>query len=286
MSLQACGTTDGNPTGTILGPTNNGFGTQATLAGSTWYSVSLGESVPVTIGDPLAIVFDWSSTQGSLNLAVPNQWGTNNQPYISRFATSWQSKIQQIVAAGIRLTDTTWPFTGHLPASTVPANQTYSHSSSPNEYGNAFVLPFNARVIGAWWMGNPTINSDAYTINLYSGTTVLSTYTGNPEIQASSGAGVRQCFFAPQSVSAGSTCYLAMTPNPSASTTVTLYGAGVASAAHLGAWPGGTNVYQCSRSGGSWSTTTTKRMAIGLLIDQLDTGGGGGGSLVEGGLVQ
>ena len=65
-----------------------------------------------------------------------------------------------------------------------------------------------------------------------------------------------------------------------------LYGAAVPATAHMGAWPGGTNVYQCSRSGGAWSTSSTIRMAIGLLIDQLDTGGGGVGSLVEGGLVQ
>ena len=208
-SLQACGTSDGNPTGTILGATNNGFGTQASPASNTWYTVTLGESVAVNAGDPLAMVFDWSGTQGVVNLSVPNQWGLNGQPYVSRFTTSWQTKTSQIMAAGVRYTSAAWPFTGHLPMSSAASNQTYNHSSSPNEYGNAFVMPFGARVVGAWWFGNPTINADAYTINLYSGTTVQSSYTGNPEITAGTSVAIRQCFFTPVTLTAGNTYYLA-----------------------------------------------------------------------------
>ena len=282
-SLQACGTSDGNPTGTILGATNNGFGAVASPASNTWYNVTLGESVAVTAGDPLAMVFDWPGTQGLLFLTVPNQWGQNGQPYVSRFTSSWQTKLSQIISAAVRYTSGAWPLIGHLPMLTATGNQTYNHSNSPSEYGNAIVLPFNARAVGAWWMGNPTINADAYTINLYSGTTVLSTYTGNPEITAGTNAAFRNSFFAPVTLAAGSTYYLGLTPNPSTATTVTLYGTAVSAAAHLGAWPGGTNVYQCSRTGsGAWSTLNTTRMAIGLLLDQVDAGGGGGNLINQG----
>ena len=74
-SLQACGTSDGNPTGTILGATNNGFGAVASPTATTWYNVTLGESVAVTAGDPLAMVFDWPGTQGLLFLTGPTSGG-------------------------------------------------------------------------------------------------------------------------------------------------------------------------------------------------------------------
>ena len=73
-------------------------------------------------------------------------------------------------------------------------------------------------------------------------------------------------FSSPLTVTAGQTYYLSILPTTA--TSITAVSVGLASATHREAWPLGTDASEATRTNaGAWSTSTTSRPPIGILID-------------------
>ena len=144
------------PDGTILA-SGNAFSTAAvnTLTGGAWtHTPNFGTVAPVTCGQPISIVFNWSSAgvgssfsvsgsttlQGNAGYAAPIVENTND-------SVTWTpaNDPPDIVLA---FDDGTFgTFTGSSPT-TGRTNESYNSGSSPNEYGCSIKLPFAATASG------------------------------------------------------------------------------------------------------------------------------------------
>lgn len=279
----------GNPTGTFYGGSTQG--TQAAPASNTYNEVTLGTPASVTRGDRVGLVVEWDSTVGSANIAYTGSSGglAGNFPNSNLFTTSWASNSGFPICS-LGYSGTFYPVRGCWPWSVPPTQLTFNSGSSPNEYALAFQLPFPCTASGFWGLINPAnVTTDDITINLYQGTTLLSSLS-LPAVtfQSTAGHNLGQGDFpAAINLVANTQYYLSVLPATTGNIHVDVFN--TLDAAHMGAFPGGTAFTLATRAGGAWTAVPAQRPMLGLYLDSFQdgTGGGGGGysrSRVVGGI--
>lgn len=275
VSLQ--GTTGGpppTPTGTVLGATNNGFGTIASPAASTTYEVTLGETVSITQGTVYAVVIEWTSTTGNLQVArrYNTSWqlpGRANvfcaQLTFASSAWSFVENTNQGVTPvfAVKTSDSNWwmPDVAMPPVTSIVANNGYNSTSSPDEYGNRIYLP--AGTVNSLWVASDADGAASLLLINDSGTTIA---TGSLTAAERSGSsyGMIVCPIAATAITEG---WYRVTQQPSTSTNVSRFIAGYDSGQANGRAMAA-NCYLTQRTdGGAWTDTTTSMMAIGVEME-------------------
>lgn len=146
-------------------------------------------------------------------------------------------------------------------------------SSTPDEVGCRFSLPFPCKVDGIW----ACIDADAdLDVVLYNDTTELTSAAIDANaLQASSG----KRFIipiAPQTLAANTDYIIAL--RPTTTTQISYYTIEVANASHWAVHEGGSFAFTSRTNAGSWAaSTTTKRIFMGVRISALDDGATQGG---------
>jgi hypothetical protein len=285
LSLQNVDTATGNP------PRPDGTQDQtvdflaSAPTASTFYTTgNLSATRSVAHGEMLAVVLEFQSFAGADVFNVQNiTVGSSiiGSTSVSLFTASWAAVG---VAPNVILGFDDGSF-GTLGAQAYPAATLTSDSvntgTTPDEVALAFTVPFSCKVDGAWFSFNPAAATRNFDVILYDGTSALVTVSVDAETVKISQS-LFSVHFAEQTLSPGTSYYLAIKPTTASSGT--LYGTTVTNANHFQAMAGGTAFSWAQRTdAGAWSPTTTKRPFMGIIISALDDGVGGGGARVIGG---
>ncbi len=277
ISLQSIDAS-GNPDGTILGATNNGYGTVATPATNTEYEVSLGESVSVTRGVPICVVVEFTSTTGDLQISH-NNYGppvNHNNAYSAVYTASWAKTADPGVRCALSYSGTYYPTTWNSPI-TSGTNATATSGSTDPERGTRLQMLVPATCIGVWHYGD--LDGDA-TIRLYDGAShiALATINADNVNRVTSSVAVYQRYFS-SNISLSKDTWYRVTIEPDTATSISLARFDVSAVGRWDSMPLQQNCYSTlwDVSGSAWVDTTTRRYSIGLLLSGFDDGAGGGG---------
>jgi len=257
----------GFPNGTIA---QSGTGTAA----NGWFSLTLGTSHSVTRGEVMAVVCDFSAyTSGGVGVTT-----TNVQdylfPYISHLTASW-AKVSRSPVVALQYDDGSFGAApGVYPLAI--SDQTYNNGSTPDECGLIFSLPYPCKVLGMAVTTRSITGLPEFVLYDSDGSTVLETYTIADADYTNSTTGTYVIIFDTSPTLQANTNYRAAFKPTTASDIRLVYG-DAPSAAALDGMPGGSEFHWTQRTNaGSWTETTTRRPLIGLLLDSVDDGLGGG----------
>src|SRR3990167_1002287 len=275
VGLETVDATTGRPTGTQYG--GSAVGTQASPAANTFYQVTLGTQASATVDNEVAAVVQFDGTIGSLNIVSIDIWD-GTFPYAGKFVGGVWSKLTATPVMSLEYDDGTHEFCGLYPWATY-ANTTYNNTSTPDERALRISLPYKCRAWGA--EANITMASGDADFVLYEGTTLLTSVTIDKDVVGAMGASrcVTKKFPSPQIITPNTEYFLSV--KPTSANSINLMEITTPSAAVMDEMELGQNVHFASRTdAGAWTTDTTRRPMISLLVDQLSddvsTGGGGG----------
>lgn len=262
----------GDPSGTLLATNTNA--TQAVAAANTWMTTTLTAGATVTKGQIFAVVIAYSSGNWQVALA-DSVILSANYPYGDHFTGAW-AKQGTTMAMALEYSDGSYAFIpGVLPTTTYGATR-IDTGTTPDEIGCLFTATHALRVTG--WGGYLDLDNDA-DIVLYDtdGTTPLLTHSiDKDDRQANSGGTFHGWFSSTVNLVAGSQYRLVMKPTTGATGPI-IYEWNVASAAVMGALPGGSDWVRTERTNaGAWTQTTTARPQLWLVVNGIDSGDGGG----------
>lgn len=266
----------GKPSGTLWGTNTNG--NSGTLTSNATFETALTSTASVSQGDLIAIVFGWVSNTSQIGLAQGGVWMNEQFPAVYQDTGAGYAVLaSRMPQFALRYNDASYA-TG-LGCFWFTA-LTNSATFSSGEQGIRFRLPFTCRASGLWHTCDP---DTALTFNLYAdatspGGTALATRTQQTNEFEAANVQVSACRFASSVTLAANTWYRLVASVSGASTRFSYLD--VAAAAELAAAPGGADVYQTVSAGASWTDTTTRQPQMGLVIDGLDDGAGGGGSSI------
>jgi hypothetical protein len=278
VSLCTVDATTGDPNTALYG--GSAAGTQASPAANTFYEVTLGTAASATIGDTIAVVLQFDTTAGDVGIrpgltSVLGRAGVAF-PYMDAYVTAWTkgaaNGVNCIPMCTIGYDDGTYPYNGMTPgASTVPAAVTFNNTSTPDEVGNRFTVPFLCRVSGFWAIAD--FDGDADLVLYDSASTALATVSVDKDIEAVATAAYQTYLpFAPVTLRPN-VVYRAVV-KPTSATNLIIYRLTTQSAAMMDQMSGGQAWYETSRTdAGSWTDTTTQRiLALGLFFDGFHDG--------------
>lgn len=222
----------------------------------------------VTIGDALAVVVEFNSAVGNVQVSTQSSNAASifGHAYSDLFTASWAKNTSQAPLFALEYSDgSVEPIAGVLPGTY--SNVVFNSGSSPDEYGNVFTLPFSARVSGIWaWVDY----DNAADLVLYSGTSALATIAvpASTNRPGTAMGFVALQFPTPQTLAAG--VYRAVLKPGASNVGINL--ATLAAAADLAAHFR-SDFYGTSRTdAGAWSDDTTTVYQIGPIIDQINAG--------------
>jgi len=251
-------------------------------ASNTWFNGVLTASYSATQGELLAAIVQRPAS-GSLNtqfrLFQDDSGGTiGTFPYaVVKTGASWTFPGLSPIFA-INYGGTYYHIRGSWPYSAITTTA-FSSSSTPDIIGNIWIPTVKCRVVGVWFWSD----LDAGTlIKFYDtdGVTVLATAT---VVANTRSINPNSISWVPFDDTAGAT---SVTPTvgatyrigiePSSGTNISVYDFTVNAAAIMGAFGLGTNMYKTSAKNptgtGDWTNVTTRRVFLGVIIDQFDDG--------------
>lgn len=277
----------GNPSGSAYGSMVAGTQAIADTDDNNIFIVTLGTPATAVQGDDIAIVIEFDSTIGNLEIAVNGNQPLPNFPYVDHFTSAWGHDRQTPICL-LGYSDGSGDFEDcgsfWFNAADTPAS--FNSASSPDEYGNAFTLPAAIRVAGMWWIGAVADGAD-YNAILYDGTSALKTRAVDGDFRYANGYYIlhRKTFASSQVLTANHEYIIAV---QAASATLNIQPAGfsVGAQGQLNGIGLGKNFYRVNRvNAGAWTTEVTKQMFAGLIVNGIDSGSGGGGLLVHPGMT-
>lgn len=281
VRLETVDTSTGNPTGTLLGTNTNG--SQSITTTNEWDTTTLTAGASVTQGDLLAVVI--SNVSGNYNIASLATLATTTDmtfPYSDNNTGAFSKSTSQPVVA-LEYNDGSYDFIpGIIPVTTI-TNTAFNSGSTPDERGLYFQYPVSIRVCGV----SAFIDADnACDIVLYDsdGSTVLRSVSIASGVRNSANGGTHNIPFSSAVTLSANTNYR-LVVKPTSGSNVTLCELEINSAALMGAMPGGPNFHFTSRTdAGAWTEVTTRYPTLGMIVDGIDSGGGGG-PLIDGRLI-
>lgn len=263
----------GLPSGTAYG--GSSAGTISAVASSTVYEVLLGAGAAAVKGDRIAMVIQFDATAGALNIATHGSAVASKFPYTALYTTAW-SKITDTPVAAFRYSDGKYS----NGACALPANNlltTFHMNDSPDEYGMRFRFTAPVRVKGFWLRGGDMASGTSFDVLLYAPDgTVMATASFAGDSTQGTATGYIEAYF-DSSVALAKDAYhrIALKPLTASDCRVTRLQA--LNSAMLDCLDGGVDFHDTSRTdGGAWTDNAGIRPLIGLFIDQIDDGSGGG----------
>lgn len=276
VGLETVDATTGFPTGTAYG--SMVVGTQASPSANTLYEVALGTAASATDGDVVAMVVEFDSTVGNLQLSMFSGIRDMNQglPYAALYTGTWakQSDLNMTPIIGVKYDDGSYHFVGGMVGQTA-SSATFNNTSTPDERGNVFTLDAPVRVCGLWGAISPTANCDLVLYN--SSDTVLATVSIDADQVAGTTMRLVHGFFDPVSLAIGT---YRVVVKPTTASDVNISYISVNSNGQFGCNAAGEKVVLTTRTdAGAWTNTSTEQVShLGMIIDQIDDGTGSGGS--------
>jgi hypothetical protein len=292
ISIQSVSTASGppmQPTGTILGATNNGLVSDAaaTFSSNAWHQTgALTEDVSVSPGDLIAVVIEYGTftAADAINITHLNSPSQQHRSQACLYTGTWAAAA---VLPNVLLEFSDGSFgtlSGAFPVSAVSTQSYASNTGGADEYALEFSFPFPVQVDGAMVSFSSSATGADADIVLYDGTTALETVSIDGNTVASTG-GTRPTFVPftqTQSLTANTTYRVAL--KPTTTTSIALQYLDVSAAGHLQAHSMGEDWTICSRlDAGAWAAgTTTRRPLIFVRVCGFDdAAGGAGGGLIR-----
>ena len=267
----------------------------ANYASNIFYpGLTLGAVQSVNYGQLIAVVFEYATYGGADStyiLAYNQTGGTDQQSGISGYNGSvWGGNLAYYPSIFFQFDDGTFgsfDSSNHfLFNNSGGVTSSFNSSSSPNEYGLIWQLPFPHK-IDAVQIGllATTLGTSTFNVNIYDSTnptTAVITITVNAN-QLSSTAAKSLIVNLGQEYSclANHNYYVSIQPTVSGATgNVSLGIINFSGNTHYNDTnAGGNNFVQATRAGGSWTISTVARPTISIRVSSLDDGvqtGGGG----------
>lgn len=281
VRLETVDSATGLPSGTLFGTNTNGTVASAGITANTWITATLTADAAVTRGQFVAVVVAPTGSPNYQIVSISGSTPTQHIPYAAlKTSGSWGKSTLGPILGGLEYDDGTYAFTPHLYAVTALTDTTVSSGTTPDEIALKFKFAGPVRVNGAWLFIDPDGDFD---IVLYDtdGTTPLATLSVDKDFNnTSSDKNYLMQFSASVSLLADTFYYLSFKPTSATTCGITVMTC--PSAAAMDTMGGGKNMHYAQRTdAGAWAADTTKRPAMGLILDGLDDGtgsGGGGGS--------
>lgn len=279
VRLETVGAADGDPTGTLL---DASAAATITISGVGWHTADYGDGNGAAVtqgGDKFAVVIqDNASSTPDIGVGTHSEWGQQNLPYVDLFTGSWSSLASRAPLVSLELSDgSLMPGAKTYTSTETQGNHIFNSGDTPDEIGIIFQLNFKCSVVGAWIQLD--LDNDA-TIILYDsdGSSVLTSKAFDKDIRGSTfGKPWDIIFPASQTLSIDTNYRLTLRPDTTSD--VRLPFAVVNANADFDVWPGGKEMHQTQQTGaGGFTETNTQRPYMGIIIDQLDDGAGGGGA--------
>ena len=278
----------GDPDGAILGTGNSAYGSQVVLAtdDNKSFLVTLTSPCAVTVGQWLAVVIEYSSYVAG-NMQIVATAAAYSQafciPWLDTYTGTWTRTGGAVVTMFEYDDGSHAPSPAVLPfhlSGSVAIYTAVDADLDPHEYGNLFTVPIAMRAIGWWTSVYSTAGAD-YEVKLYSKTTADCDTVHTIAIDGDWGRTLTYPiigrFAEPVSLVTGATHRITM--HSTSSTGQRLYYIPVLAVAELDALSWGQNCYGIRKSNaGAWTDINTMRYQIGIIVDQITTAAGGGGS--------
>lgn len=279
--LETVDDTTGAPTGTLRATNTNAAQVVQDTDDNTGFQVTFTAPVAVTIGELLSLVIvNPVVSPGNMQLNGLTEAAPGGFPYRSQYLTgAWVASASSPCFAPT-YSDGYVAFADVWPIKAVNSTL-WNSGSNPDRRGLRFQLPFAARCTGCWLVGMGTSGSDMDII-LYDtdAITALVTATLDKDVHgATTNARLRHVCWAPVELAAG--VFYRLIGLPKDVTNTKLHDFDVLAAAVMDAIPGGQNCHYTTCNGApaneaSWTQTLTKRPWMGLWLDQVHDGAGGG----------
>jgi len=290
VRLETQNTADFDPSGTLAAA--GAEGSQASLSSNTVYDVALTTPYAASEGERLcAVVEAPTGFAGDLYIsALGNNLdqgvGRYDVPFVRKYQGSWGGRSERPCNIGVRCDDGSW-----LPLN----NQDVAHlknlskfnitsSSTPNEVGNRFQVPFACRVSGIWSTGefDGVGNFNIYADATAPGGTPLASAAFDPDQRHGTFEYTQSLHFSPVELAANTWYRMTWECGNATNNTIHYFEANTDSALNALGFPD--NFYMTEEDGvGGWTNSTAKAISLALKIDQIHDGAGGGGG---GGLLR
>jgi hypothetical protein len=266
----------GNPSGTVLGATNNATVTSGTLTTAVTV-LALGESATLVPGTNYFLKLIYNSGT-SVATRLTNANVVHNLPYRVANVTGSAVKSTNPIVPWFALGSSSTSFY-HLPnywPMDAFSQSTFTNTNSAVR-GNKCTMQFPCRIVGMQITGGTSLGD--YNILLQDGsnnTLEGSAIDGDHNV-ASSNLCKIHLFDTPVVVAVGDVIRYGV--EPTSATAVNYALATTFGTDYMSASPGGPNLMGSSRASGTWTDDTDGYYLMDLLVDQIDdgTGGGGGG---------
>jgi hypothetical protein len=291
VSLQDVDTTTGDPDGT-----QDQYRTVTGIAANTYFTTGLvtsdgtdmGTKRTVAAGDLLAIVIEFESTVGNLNIRdFPDDRLNVNFPYTNLFTSAWAPRDNAAITH-IHYADGSYETGYHLYSMDAVFTTTFNSGSTPDERALKFTLPYDCRISGFWHFADIDNDCDFVIYNAAGTAEETLAITSAVQENPANGRPAAHYFATPVEYTKDTIKRLSMKPGASNSSS---YEFETASDALMAGNQYGTNMILSTRvDAGAWTDDANRRPMFGLIIDQVhddDAGGGGGGGAasVTGGAI-
>lgn len=270
---------DGTPDQTVAAALN-------TMASNTYFtSGNFDADRSVNFGELLAVVieFDSGGRLGADSLIVSNMSHSNSGQHsgVATFvASAWgvPSAVNNLL---LEMSDGTFGLLTPGWVYSSSASGAVSESGTPDEAALEFQLPINCKLDGVYIPGYRNVSSTNVDLVLYDaadGVVNSLSHDGNISHSTASNRPWETPF--PESEILADTTYrMSIKPTTAGGGSHQYQFTDVAAAAHLDVLPGGQKWKLATRTnGGAWTTTATRRPAIGLRLSAIDIPVGGGSS--------
>ena len=278
VNLETVGTT-GLPSGTLWDSPTNQTTATVTIADtddSVWKEATLTAAAAVTKGDFIALTI---TAPSGVNVRIAHQenYAAGAFPYmLTDLGGSGWTKVTAVPIFGVEYSGGAYHYIPGMPGGL--ASAVTVDTDGNDECGNRIDMPVDARVVGLWVIADLAAGETVDAILYNNAGTAASTLTVDGD--ASQGAYRPRYFLFASAVTVAAGDVLRIVLKSATATNQFLGSYAHAAAAHKNQLPSGSVVQRTERdAGGAWSDVDTDYMMIGLVLDQLDDGAGGGGSM-------
>jgi hypothetical protein len=280
--LETVDASTGVPTGTLYAANASGS-VSVNASGVWWFALNGSTGVSVTAGDIVAIVLAQGSVPGS-HAVYTYDYGLYRAsgafPYALLYTGSWSKSVGAFLA--LEYSDSIVTPWGVTPMHSAHSTTTFKLSGSPNTIGNKLRFPFGARVVGVAVYADLDYVSE---IKLYGsdGVTVLGTITTDPDLRGSASAAICYYQFSSPITILADTWYRVVLESTDDTGNISI---GHLTMSTIGAYDGlsllphgadciWTACVSDPEAEEDWTQTANKRVAISLILDQIDISAGG-----------
>lgn len=281
VRIETVDASTGDPTGTLYDA--NGTGTVDVAATDDnkglWVAINTTNGISVTKNNIVAIRFSLDFVDGNIQFArnCPGVNIVSSFPYADHYAGSAWTKYTGV---NVGLEYDTGIIHVYGIGSAYVLSSAFNSGSAANQVGNRIRLPYGARAVGAWLSLGVSADLDVIFYDS-DGITALETITIDKDVIKSSSDWVYVVPFA-TARTLTKDAYYRIVAKPSSATNLSI---GIMDVFDDGANKGidqlelGQNCHYTTCSGtpdeeADWTQTTTRRAMFGLIIDQIEVGGG------------